>query len=66
MHTFYPVLRSKEKEDKKEEDLALERERLRNKIFEIEFKEKNVLDFCFRNKWEFFNYCDFLEIFLLL
>ena len=65
MHTFYPVLRSKEKEDKKEEDLALERERLRNKIFEIEFKEKNVNNFCFRNKWEFLNYCDFF-IFLLL
>jgi len=35
---IYEYNRSKEKEDKKEEDLALERERLRNKIFEIEFK----------------------------
>ena len=34
--------RSKEKEDAKEEKLANERERIRNKIFELEFKEIEV------------------------
>ena len=30
--------RSKEKEDRKEEALSLERERIKNKVFELEFK----------------------------